>query len=238
LKDNINELNRSNEELQQFAYIASHDLQEPLRKIIFYTDYIKALHGKKMDDKSALYLQNMINASSRMSSMVSDLLAFSQVDRKLLNVKRVDLSLTLKKAVSTYRLTIAEKKAEIDFDQLPVIEADEQMIQRLFENILSNGLKYCKDDVAPVLQVRCKDEGNALILTFEDNGIGFEEAFSSRIFGIFQRLHTREKYDGTGIGLAICQKIVEMHGGNIKAESVLGSGATFIITLPKIQIHS
>jgi PAS domain S-box-containing protein len=238
LKDNINELNRSNEELQQFAYIASHDLQEPLRKIIFYTDYIKELHGKKMDDKSALYLQNMINASSRMSSMVSDLLAFSQVDRKLLNVKRVDLSLTLKKAVSTYRLTIAEKKAEIDFDQLPVIEADEQMIQRLFENILSNGLKYCKDDVAPVLQVRCKDEGNVLILTFEDNGIGFEEAFSSRIFGIFQRLHTREKYDGTGIGLAICQKIVEMHGGNIKAESVLGSGATFIITLPKIQIHS
>jgi PAS domain S-box-containing protein len=235
LKDNISELNRSNEELQQFAYIASHDLQEPLRKIIFYSDYIKDLHGPGMEPKSAAYLQNMINAGSRMRSMVSDLLAFSQVDRKLLNVKSVDLARGLEKAISTYGLLIKEKKAVITHSGLPVIEADEPMMQRLFENLLSNALKYSKDDVPPVLNVVCTTNDDEICITFEDNGIGFEPEFSTRIFGIFQRLHTREKYEGTGIGLAICYKIVLMHSGRIEAESKPGGGAIFIINLPKSQ---
>jgi PAS domain S-box-containing protein len=237
LQENINELNRSNEELQQFAYIASHDLQEPLRKIIFYSNYIQEQDGKAMEPKTALYLQNMINASSRMRSMVTDLLAFSQVDRKLLNVKTVDLSASLQKAMSTYDLMIKEKNATINTVVLPAIEADEPMIQRLFENIISNALKYSRDNTPPFLKVDCHNEANDVIITFRDNGIGFEEEFSSRIFGIFQRLHTREKYEGTGIGLAICRKIVDMHGGHISAASKPGHGTIFTIRLPKTQAH-
>jgi len=172
-----------------------------------------------------------------MRNMVTDLLAFSQVDRKLLNVKMVDLSSSLQKAISTYDLLIKEKNATIESQQLPSIEGDEPMIQRLFENILSNALKYSRDDVSPLLKVQCKEEPNTVVITFSDNGIGFEDEFSSRIFGIFQRLHTREKYEGTGIGLAICRKIVDMHNGHITAESRPGQGTTFTIKLPKAQPH-
>jgi len=235
LKEKINELNRSNEELQQFAYIASHDLQEPLRKVIFYSGYIKDVHGSKMEPKSAEYLQNMIRASSRMRSMVSDLLAFSQVDRKLLNVKPVDLAISLEQAISTYELQVSSKNAKINFEKLPVIEGDEPMMQRLFENLLSNSLKYSRDDVSPELHITCEDMQDAILITFEDNGIGFEEEYASRIFGVFQRLHTKEKYAGTGIGLAICRKIVQMHGGSIEAATRKNSGAVFFIKLPKTQ---
>jgi PAS domain S-box-containing protein len=236
LQSNIKELNRSNEELQQFAYVASHDLQEPLRKIIFYTDYIRSMNSATMDVKSTTYLQSMINASMRMRNLVSDLLAFSQVDRQPLHVQQVNLSQTIQKAIATYDMMIREKQAVITWSDLPTLQADEPLLQRLFENLLSNSIKYAKEDQPAMINIEHSVKGDKVELRFIDNGIGFDAAFNSKVFGIFQRLHSKEQYEGTGIGLAICRKIVEMHNGTISAQSDSGgNGATFIIQLPQTQ---
>jgi hypothetical protein len=235
LKNNIQELNRSNMELQQFAYVASHDLQEPLRKIIFYSDYIKNKCAAVVDDRSREYLNSMLEASHRMRNLISDLLSFSQVDKQTLNIIEVDLNILMRQALSDYEIKIAEKKARINLGEMPIIEGDPIMLTRLFENILSNALKYTSEGTVPLVEISSAIKDDFVEIRFSDNGIGFDEQFLSKIFTLFQRLHRREEYTGTGLGLAICRKIVDMHGGTITARSKPGEGSSFYICLPLKQ---
>lgn len=231
----IQELHRSNEELQQFAYVASHDLQEPLRKIIFYSDYIRNKSATALDEKSADYLKSMIDASHRMRTLITDLLSFSQVDKKLLAVQTIDLNKLLEETVVGFEMQIKEKGASVQVGPLLHIEGDSVMLQRLFDNMLSNALKYAREGVAPQIQISGSVKEDQAEIVVTDNGIGFEEKFLPKMFALFQRLHGKEKFAGTGLGLAICRKIVEMHNGSITAKSTPGQGSSFYICLPVKQ---
>ncbi|WP_121353647.1 ATP-binding protein [Flavisolibacter nicotianae] len=232
LEHNITELNRSNLELQQFAYVASHDLQEPARKISFYSDFLLSKYEPVLDEKGRDYLNNMQAASRRMRSLINDLLAFAQVERKAVQFKKINLNQVTHNALQDLEMLIEEKGAIVHIDPLPLIEADENMLHQLFENLISNGIKYARDNVKPEIKVWGETDNNDLRIHINDNGIGFEEKFLPQMFTLFQRLHSTQKYEGTGLGLAICHKIVALHGGNITAQSRLGKGSTFVITLP------
>lgn len=233
LQADIIELNRSNSELSQFAFVASHDLQEPLRKIILYSDYLLNKYIDKVDKKGEAYLKNMIDASNRMRNLIEDILSFSEVNNKKLDLKPIDLNIVAQECLQDMEVLIAEKGARILIKELPVIEADIALIRQLFNNIISNALKYAKDKTPARLTISCKQPGNGEVaLYFKDNGIGFEEKYLDRIFTLFQRLHGKQSYKGTGLGLAICKKIVQLHNGKIEAKSQLDKGATFIVTIP------
>jgi PAS domain S-box-containing protein len=235
LQYHIKELNRSNEELQQFAFVASHDLQEPLRKVIFYSDYFNTQYGDRLDGKSAMYLKGIKDASMRMRLLIIDLLSFSQVNKQKLELNEVDLSSVMKEALSDYELIIKEKKAKITIDPMPVIEGDKTMLLRLFENLLSNALKYSHEGIAPEISIQAVQNNGTVEIEVRDNGIGFEEEFLPKLFTLFQRLHPKQKFEGTGLGLAICRKIAEMHNGSITAKSSLNKGSSFFVSLPLKQ---
>lgn len=236
LEDYIAELNRSNYELQQFAFVASHDLQEPVRKILFYSDFLVEQYGEVFDQKGLGMLNAMQSASHRMRILIQDLLVYSQINKKKINFARVDLNEVARQAMQDLEMGISEKNAIVDIQPLPVIEGDERMMLQLFENILSNSLKYAKPTGKPYIKINCHTQGDQCEIVFEDNGIGFDEKYGPQIFGLFQRLHSREKYEGTGLGLAICLKIVELHKGSIRASSEEGKGASFFVTLPKLSV--
>ena len=235
LENNISELNRSNRELQEFAYVASHDLQEPARKISFYSDYLISKYAKLLDEKGLDYLANMQSASRRMRTLISDLLAFAQVEREAIQYKPVDLNSVLDTVVQDLEMLIEEKGATMTIDRLPVVEADESMMHQLFENLVSNAIKYSKDGVTPKVHISARASGGSTVIQVADNGIGFDEKYLPQMFTLFQRLHSSEKYEGTGLGLAICQKITVLHGGSIKASSRVGEGSIFTVTLPLHQ---
>ncbi len=237
LELNVSELNRSNLELQQFAFVASHDLQEPVRKMIFYSDYFLKKYAPVIDKKGTDYLKSMMAASHRMRNLISDLLAFSQVNRQQLTYGHINLNQLAHEALQDLEVAIKEKDAVIHIQSFPLIEADAGLIRQLFENIISNAIKYSNTGVQPVINITCRQNDNDLIISFEDNGIGFDEKYLPKMFTLFQRLHTRESYKGTGLGLAICRKIVEMHHGTITARSNMGKGATFTVTLPITQYY-
>jgi PAS domain S-box-containing protein len=233
LEKYIKELNRSNLELQQFAFIASHDLQEPVRKLLFYSDYLISKYNDTMDDKGLAYLSNMQQASQRMRSLIQDLLVFSQVTQEGLKFSEVDLNDIVKNASIDFEMAIEEKSATLIVQPLPVINGDKRMMQQLFENIISNALKYSRKGIPPQITINWQVKDEVLELSFADNGIGFDEKYLPQMFTLFQRLHTRDTYEGTGLGLAICRKIVEMHKGKIWARSLEGEGATFYVSLPQ-----
>ncbi|KAI9433766.1 hypothetical protein F5148DRAFT_1295370 [Russula earlei] len=232
LKKTIEELNRSNLELQQFAFIASHDLQEPVRKLLFYSDYLLNKYVNTFDTKGANFLANMQSSALRMRNLIQDLLSFSQINKEEVNYKRTDLNSVATIARQDLEMIIDEKKASLQVASLPVINGDERMMRQLFENIIGNSLKYCRTDVLPVITITSRQENGQHEIAFRDNGIGFDEKYLPQMFNLFQRLHSREMYDGTGLGLAICRKIVELHQGRIWAEAKEGEGATFYISLP------
>jgi light-regulated signal transduction histidine kinase (bacteriophytochrome) len=232
LENNISELNRSNRELQEFAYIASHDLQEPTRKIGFYSDYLISKYETVLDQKGVEYLTNLQSASRRMRNLINDLLSFAQVEREGLKLKHINLNQVTHNVLQDLEIMIEEKKASIHIEPLPLIVADENMMHQLFENLLSNAIKYSKTGARPEINIWCKQENNSIEIYVKDNGIGFDEKYLPQMFALFKRLHSSERYEGTGLGLAICQKIVALHDGNITAESKEGSGATFIVKLP------
>jgi PAS domain S-box-containing protein len=233
LQENIQELNRSNRELQQFAYVTSHDLQEPLRKIIFYCDYVILKNKQNLDKKSAEYLSNMMEASYRMRKLIQDLLSFSKIDQNYKStLAQVNLNQVMHEALQDLELVIKEKKAVVHSSSLPFVKGDALLLRQLFENLISNSIKYGKQEEPVVVEVTCELTKRDVILYFKDNGIGFDEIYLEKIFTLFQRLHNRESYEGTGLGLAICRKIVDVHNGSITAKSKLGEGATFIVTLP------
>ena len=239
LKDNqetleqyISELNRSNQELQQFAFVASHDLQEPVRKLLYYSDFLLSKYTDVMDHKGIDYLKNMQLASHRMRNLIQDLLVFSQINKEQIAFKEVDLNNVLNEAQQDLEIAIEEKGVLLNIASMPVVKGDERMIRQLFENIISNAIKYSKVNVSPVIDITCQQNGSFYELAFKDNGIGFNEKYLPQMFTLFQRLHNRDSFDGTGLGLAICRKITDLHFGKIWATGKEGEGATFYVSLP------
>lgn len=227
------ELERSNRELQNFAYVSSHDLQEPLRKIQMFSDRLAANYADALDERGQDYLARMHNAAMRMQTLIVDLLAFSRVLTHADPFVGVNLTLTAQQVLEDLSVRIEEANGRVHLAPLPTIQADPTQMQQLFQNLLSNALKYHKPDVPPVIHIFAeKLTDNRCQIVVQDNGIGFDEKYLDRIFTVFQRLHGRTEYEGTGIGLAICRLIVERHGGDITATSQPGQGATFIVTLP------
>jgi PAS domain S-box-containing protein len=224
-----------NKELQDFAFVASHDLQEPLRKIQTFCDMARKRCAPVLDTASKDYLDRVMNSASRMRQLLRDLLEFSRVAARLEPFKKMDLVKIAREAADLFEETVESTGALVDIEKMPAIEADESQMLRLFQNLIGNALKFHSDEV-PKVKVHGKLVGRGLCeILVEDNGIGFDRQFSERIFKPFQRLHGRSEYDGTGMGLAICRKIVERHGGSIRAESEPGKGSTFIIRLPVKQ---
>jgi PAS domain S-box-containing protein len=230
------ELRRSNEELEQFAYIASHDLQEPLRKIQSFGDLLKTKYREQLPAGGKEYADKMLNSAARMRRLIDDLLSLSRITSQGKAYTRADLTDLAEQVKADFDLRLEATGGTIDIGPLPAVDADPPQIRQLFQNLFSNALKFRKPGVAPEIRVRgeSSDDGTARI-TVEDNGIGFEEKYSARIFQVFQRLHGRDEYEGTGVGLAICQKIVERHGGTITAHGRPGDGATFAVALPISQ---
>jgi signal transduction histidine kinase len=243
MRDHALKLERSNRELQDFAYVASHDLQEPLRKIEAFSDRLMRKYGATLPEDGQMYIERMQNASSRMRQLINDLLAYSRITSKANPFTAADLKRILSEVLSDLQIRIEETKAEVRAEELPTIEADPTQMRQLFQNIISNALKFRKKDVAPIIEIgghmvnapHFDGVKSTLVLTIADNGIGFENQYKDQIFTIFQRLHGRLEYEGTGIGLATCRRIVERHGGEIDAEGQLGKGATFTIILPISQ---
>jgi PAS domain S-box-containing protein len=227
------ELARSNIELQQFAYIASHDLQEPLRAISGFTELlVKRYHGK-IDEKADTYIDFITEGTTRMQQMIQDLLAYSRVQTQIHEFVLIDSNTSLDLALSDLQIATKEHNAIITNDPLPSIYADQEQITKMFQNLIGNAIKFHKLGVAPNVHISAKQNKNNWIFSVSDNGIGIRQEYADRIFKIFQRLHTRDEYPGTGIGLAICKRIAEQHGGTIWIESVPGSGSTFYFTIPK-----
>ncbi|HVG13872.1 MAG TPA: ATP-binding protein [Chitinophagaceae bacterium] len=231
----IAELAHSNQELQQFAFIASHDLQEPVRKLLFYSDYLLSQYTGCIDQKGIDFLTSMQAASQRMRSLIQDLLSFSLINKEQIKFTAVDLNTIVSEARQDLEMSIEEKGAVLNVQSLPTVTGDARMLRQLFENIISNSLKYARATYAPVIDISYEERGEYYEFAFKDNGIGFNEQYLPQMFTLFQRLHDRKTYEGTGLGLAICRKIVDVHGGEIRAEGQEGEGATFYISLPIIQ---
>ena len=232
LERTLVDLERSNKELEQFAYVASHDLQEPLRKVVSFTELLERRYKEQLGPDADRYIGYIVDGSKRMSLLINDLLAFSRIGTSTRKFTKADCSDILKRTLDDLQYRIKESGAVITFDNLPSVIADELQIGMVFQNLINNAIKFHRDDM-PRVHISARSEGNDWIFSVGDNGIGIEKAFLDRIFVMFQRLHTKEEYPGTGIGLAICKKVVERHGGSIWVESEFGKGSTFYFKLPK-----
>lgn len=231
LKHYAEELERTNRELDRFAAIASHDLQEPLRKISAFASLIKRRHQGQFDHETDRSLDFLVDAAGRMRRLIDDLLTYSRASKRALESELVDMGAITRELVSELEILVSEAKAEIEIADLPAIEGDPTLLRLLMQNLISNGLKYRKDHGVRIA-ISAARENSHWRFTVRDNGIGLDPRFSEKIFAPFQRLHGREEYEGTGIGLAICQQAVERHGGRIWVESSPGNGASFQFTLP------
>lgn len=243
----IQDLQRSNDSLRQFAYVASHDLQEPLRKIQSFSNLLLQQYGAQLGTEGAHFLSRMQSAGERMSLLIRDLLAYSQVSTRQEEFSLISIKDVLEKTLQSLDYQIQETAARIEADELPVLKGDESQLGQLFQNLLSNALKFTKPGEAPRIRItgtpvqvedreqpeKSTDRGTAFFrICVIDQGIGFDNKYQERIFQVFQRLHGKSEYQGTGIGLAICQRVVENHGGFITADSQPGQGATFCVYLP------
>jgi PAS domain S-box-containing protein len=228
-------LEQSNRDLQEFAYIASHDLQEPLRKVLAFGDRLVNKYGDVLDETGRDYLKRMRDASQRMQILINDLLSFSRVSTRAQPFARVNLNEVIEEVISNLENQIDRTQGKVEFGKLPVIEADPTQMYQLLQNLINNGLKFHQEDLPPVIRIMASNSHEKCKLTVKDNGIGFDMQYLDRIFKPFQRLHGRQEYEGSGMGLAICRRIVERHSGEITAYSTPGEGSAFIITLPMHQ---
>jgi len=234
LKQAILALERSNRELEQFAYVASHDLQEPLRMVSSFTQLLAKRYQGKLDKDADEFIAYAVAGANRMQALINDLLTYSRVDTRGKSFKPIDSEAVFNQAVANLRVAIKEGEAVITHDPLPPLIADDLQIVQLFQNLLGNAIKFHGKE-PPRIHVSAKQEGNEWVFSFRDNGIGIAPEYFDRIFVIFQRLHGREEYPGTGTGLTICKKIVECHGGRIWVESEPSKGSTFYFTIPTIR---
>ena len=231
------ELARSNEELEQFAYVASHDLQEPLRKIKSFTELFEQHFKGKIDEKADKYIYYIVDSAARMQGLIGDLLSYSRLSSQGKTFKMTSCEKVLDFAIGNYQMAIKESNAEITHDKLPSIVADESQLIQVFQNLIGNAIKF-SGEKSPRIHISAKEEYNEWIFSVQDNGIGIEAKYGERIFIIFQRLHSRQESPGSGIGLSICRKITERHGGRIWVESKPGEGSTFYFSIPKIREKS
>lgn len=248
LEQKIEELNKSNRELEEFAYVASHDMQEPLRKISTFGQRLKTQFGDKLDGDGLMYLSRMLGASENMRNLIDNLLEFSKVSRNKQAYEPVDLSEVVKSCIDDLDLRIDETGTTITVDNLPGVEAISSQMHQLFMNLLQNSIKFRKKDTNLTIRIKERTlnaqdktlyqlplQQDFFVISVADNGIGFEQQYAERIFQLFQRLEGKSEYPGTGIGLSICRKIVQNHKGLIFAESEPGIGTTFSVILPKEQ---
>ncbi|MDP1891584.1 MAG: ATP-binding protein [Gemmatimonadaceae bacterium] len=230
------ELERSNAALNEFASVASHDLQEPLRKILSFGERLELAAGPALDAASTEHLSRMMGAALRMRTLINDLLLYSQVSTHIQAFAPTDLSGVARDVLADLETAVADAGARVEVGALPVIDADALQMRQLFQNLLANAIKYRRPDVPSQVRLSAeRTDAQHCIITVADNGIGFHQDHADRIFRMFERLHGRGQYDGSGIGLAICRKIVERHRGTIAAASSAGQGATFTVTLPVTQ---
>jgi len=242
------QLERSNAELANFASVASHDLQEPLRKIQAFGDRLKAKCSATLGEQGLDYLARMQNAAERMQVLIQDLLKLSRVTSRAQPFASCDLNQILSEVLSDLEVAIETQQARVEIESLATIDGDPLQLRQLFQNLISNALKFRRPDEPPVVEIKgrvfeladtvipaAKPGDRVYEITIRDHGIGFEQKFADQIFVVFQRLHSRAEYEGTGIGLAVCRKITDRHGGSIVAYSNLGEGASFTVTLPVKQ---
>jgi PAS domain S-box-containing protein len=233
LENQRKQLEKSNQELEQYAWLTSHDLKEPLRKILTFSDALLRKHNSDQSETSLNYLKKIHSSANRMNALIEAVLLYSNVaaDKDLFST--VDLNNTLNEVLEDLELMIASKNATLKINRLPVIEAIPIQMRQLFQNLISNAIKYSKPDVAPEIIIDCSDTEEGYKITVKDNGIGFENVYADKIFHVFQRLLNNKTSEGTGIGLALCKKIMDAHNGTIYAESEEGIGSSFIVLLPR-----
>jgi light-regulated signal transduction histidine kinase (bacteriophytochrome) len=230
----VNELARSNDDLEQFAYAASHDLQEPLRMVATYTQLLSERYRGKLDAEADKYIHYAVDGAIRMQMLIRDLLAFSVAGRHGTEVKATDCGTILRSALLNLTVAAEESGARIEYSDLPVVMSNAAQLQQVFQNLIGNAIKF-RSFASPIIQISAQKHNEEWIFSVSDNGIGIMPEHQESIFVIFQRLHTREEYAGNGIGLAICKKIIERHGGTIWTESPPQGGTTFKFTLMAVQ---
>ena len=230
------ELSRSNRELEQFAYVASHDLQEPLRMVSSYVALLGRRYDGQLDDRADKYIHFAVDGANRMQRLIHDLLAYSRVGTRGGELTPTDTAAVLRETLSNLEVAIGESEAEVVYSDLPSVMGDPSQLRQLFQNIIGNALKF-RSENRPCVQLAAKRDGDQWTFSIRDNGVGFDQRYAERVFGVFKRLHRNADIPGTGIGLAICQRIIERHGGRIWAESKLGEGSCFYFTLPAVAEH-
>jgi len=241
LSETIDELNcanesleKANKEMQEFAYIVSHDLQEPLRKVHSFGQFLMEDYHDQLPEEGQDYVERMQKSSIKMKVLIQDLLKLSRIgtaEAQFANVKPAEL---LQMALDDLSLAIEESQAEVIVEDLPAVSANPTLLTQLFENLIGNAIKYRSDERNSKIIIRAKEQGRMVQFSVKDNGIGMEDRFFEKVFGVFQRLHGQtDKYKGTGIGLSLCKKVVERHGGKIWVNSTIGKGSTFYFTMPK-----
>jgi len=232
LIDALADLERSNKDLEQFAYVASHDLQEPLRMVSSFTQLLAQHYEGRLDEKAKKFMDYVVDGAVRMQRLINDLLAYSRVGTRGKPLETTDAHAILGEAIRNLAAMIEENRAIITNDELPTVRADASQLMQVFQNLISNAIKFHGENI-PHIHVSAQDSGREWVFSVRDNGIGIERQYADRVFIIFQRLHTRQEYPGTGIGLAVCKRIVERHGGRIWFESEPGKGSTFFFTMTK-----
>jgi light-regulated signal transduction histidine kinase (bacteriophytochrome) len=235
IRSRLAELTRANQELEQLAYITSHDLSEPLRTVASYTQLLERRYAHQLDKDGRDFMAYIVGGAERMKAMMDDLLVYSRTVRREFARQPVPLDRALDAALASLALVIRSANATVEREPLPTIFGDAAGMTQVFQNLIGNALRFRAEGVAPHVRVRAREEGEAWVVELQDNGIGIEPQYFQRIFMIFQRLHPRDRFEGTGMGLAICKKVVERHGGRVSVASEVGRGATFAVWLPKLQ---
>ena len=227
----LKNLKFSNQELQQFAYVASHDLQEPLRMVISFTQLLEKRYKDKLDKDANDFIHFAVDGAIRMKGLINDLLDYSRIITRREPLKKINFEKVLDDVILNLQMKIKETSAKISYDELPSLMADRTQLMQLFQNLISNALKF-RSKKAPQIHISAQHTHNEWIFSVKDNGIGMEQRFLKKIFIIFQRLHTKDEYPGSGIGLAICKRIVDILNGRIWVESEVGKGSTFKFAIP------